>query len=88
MTWLSPQACRQNRKQRELLNKSLQKFFDIDGESVKQLAGLCESCVDLGHRVNLPPTQRRVVGRLQSVERLTQSVEIVARRWGGVPVSL
>lgn len=35
MTWLSPQACRQNRKQRELLNKSLQKFFDIDGEPIE-----------------------------------------------------
>jgi len=35
MTWLSPQACRQNRKQRELLNKSLQKFFDIDDEPIE-----------------------------------------------------
>jgi len=34
MTWLSPDACRKNRKQRELLNKSLQKFFDIDGEPI------------------------------------------------------
>jgi hypothetical protein len=35
MTWLSPQACRRNRKQRELLNKSLQKYFDIDGEPIE-----------------------------------------------------
>lgn len=35
MTWLSPDACRKNRKQRELLNKSLQTFFDIDGEPIE-----------------------------------------------------
>jgi hypothetical protein len=35
MTWLSPDACRKNRKQRELLNKSLQRFFDIDGEPIE-----------------------------------------------------
>lgn len=35
MTWLSPNACRKNRKRRELLNKSLQKFFDIEGEPIE-----------------------------------------------------
>jgi hypothetical protein len=35
MTWLSPDACKKNRKQRELLNKSLQQFFDIDGEPIE-----------------------------------------------------
>jgi hypothetical protein len=35
MTWLSPGACRQNRKRRELLNKSLQQFFDIEGEPIE-----------------------------------------------------
>jgi hypothetical protein len=35
MTWLSPDACRKNRKQRELLNKSLQQFFDIEGEPIE-----------------------------------------------------
>ncbi len=35
MTWLSPDACRKNRKQRELLNKSLQHFFDIEGEPIE-----------------------------------------------------
>jgi len=35
MTWLSPGACRQNRKRRELLNKSLQQFFEIDGEPIE-----------------------------------------------------
>lgn len=35
MTWLSPGACRQNRKRRELLNKSLQRFFDIEGEPIE-----------------------------------------------------
>jgi hypothetical protein len=35
MTWLSPGACRQNRKRRELLNKSLQQFFDIPGEPIE-----------------------------------------------------
>lgn len=35
MTWLSPDACRKNRKQRELLNKSLQQFFDIVGEPIE-----------------------------------------------------
>ena len=35
MTWLSPDACRKNRKQRELLSKSLQQFFDIDGEPIE-----------------------------------------------------
>lgn len=35
MTWFSPGACRQNRKRRELLNKSLQQFFDIDGEPIE-----------------------------------------------------
>lgn len=35
MTWLSPDASRKNRKQRELLNKSLQQFFDIEGEPIE-----------------------------------------------------
>lgn len=35
MTWLSPDACRKNRKRRELLNKSLQSFFDIDDEPIE-----------------------------------------------------
>ena len=35
MTWLSPDACRKNRKRRELLNKSLQAYFDIDGEPIE-----------------------------------------------------
>jgi hypothetical protein len=35
MTWLSPGACRQNRKRRELLSKSLQQFFDIEGEPIE-----------------------------------------------------
>jgi hypothetical protein len=35
MTWLSPGACRKNRKRRELLNKSLQQFFEIDGEPIE-----------------------------------------------------
>jgi hypothetical protein len=35
MTWLSPGACRKNRKRRELLNKSLQQFFDIEGEPIE-----------------------------------------------------
>jgi hypothetical protein len=35
MTWLSPDACRKNRKRRELLNKSLQQFFDIEGEPIE-----------------------------------------------------
>jgi hypothetical protein len=35
MTWLSPSACRQNRKRRELLSQSLQHFFDIDGEPIE-----------------------------------------------------
>lgn len=35
MTWQSPGACRQNRKRRELLNDSLRKFFDIDGDPIE-----------------------------------------------------
>lgn len=35
LTWLSPSACRKNRKRRELLNRSLQQFFDIDGEPIE-----------------------------------------------------
>jgi hypothetical protein len=35
MTWLSTGACRQNQKRRELLNKSLQQFFDIEGEPIE-----------------------------------------------------
>jgi len=35
MTWLSPGACRQNRKRRELLSKSLQQFFDIEGKPIE-----------------------------------------------------
>jgi hypothetical protein len=35
MTWLSPDACRKNRKQRELLNRSLQKYFEIEGEPIE-----------------------------------------------------
>lgn len=35
MTWNSPGACRQNRKRRELLSKSLQNFFDIAGEPIE-----------------------------------------------------
>jgi hypothetical protein len=35
MTWLSPGACRKNRKRRELLNKLLRQFFDIEGEPIK-----------------------------------------------------
>ena len=35
MNWLSPGACRQNRKRRDLLNKSLQQFFDIEGEPIE-----------------------------------------------------
>ena len=35
MTWLSPGACRKNRKQRELLNKSLRQFFDLEGDPIE-----------------------------------------------------
>jgi hypothetical protein len=35
MTWLSPDACRKNRKRRELLSKSLQQYFEIDGEPIE-----------------------------------------------------
>ena len=35
MTWLSPDACRKNRKRRELLSQSLQRFFNIDGEPIE-----------------------------------------------------
>ena len=35
MTWLSPAACRENRMRRELLNKSLLLFFDIEGELIE-----------------------------------------------------
>jgi hypothetical protein len=35
MTWLSPGACRQNRKKRELLNKLPPRFFDIEGEPIE-----------------------------------------------------
>jgi hypothetical protein len=35
MTWQSPGACRQNRKRRELLNDSLRKFFDIEGDPIE-----------------------------------------------------
>jgi hypothetical protein len=52
--------------------------FGVCVELVEQFAGLSESCVDLGHRVNVPPTQRWVIGWLQCVKRLTQSIEVVA----------
>jgi hypothetical protein len=35
MTWLSPDACRKNRKRRELLHKTLQQFFDVEGEPIE-----------------------------------------------------
>jgi hypothetical protein len=40
----SPDACRKNRKRRELLSQSLQRFFDIDGEPIEltdDLKGWC-----------------------------------------------
>ncbi len=47
-------------------------------EFVEQFAGLSQACVDLGHRVNVPPPQLWVIGLFQSVKRLTQSIEVVA----------
>jgi hypothetical protein len=35
LTWLSPAACRKNRKRRELLSHTLQRFFNIDGEPIE-----------------------------------------------------
>ncbi len=46
-------------------------------EFVEQFAGLSQACVDLGHRVNVPPAQCWVVWWLQGVERLTQSIKVI-----------
>lgn len=35
LTWLSPAASRKNRKRRELLNKTLQSFFQIPGDPIE-----------------------------------------------------
>jgi len=40
--------------------------------------GLSQACVDLRHRVNVPPSQLWVIWLLQGVERMTQSIEVIA----------
>ena len=45
---------------------------------VEQLAGLSQACVDLRHRVNVPPSQLWVIWLLQGVKRMTQSIEVIA----------
>jgi len=52
--------------------------FCVRDEFVEQLADLCESCVDLGHRVNIAPAQCWVIGLLHCIERLTQSIKVIA----------